>query len=293
MCKSNRYSAPCDVNTWYFEVWNEPFGDEWWAEPNPRYPILFNAVMPRIKEIAPGSKVGGFGTWYLPDEKNARLKAFLRDSDPDYVTIHHYGNIRNKYARDAGKMADVKLVAGEYVTALRDYLDSTGNMDVEIIEGEYSSDYTASYMPHLDEQFTAAWYASALIWHIKTQAVPIEMFYSGTSLHKDKGFAMWSSELKTWPVYDMKRQFTSVNAYGSNILTTTYDEDVIDALLISKPQGVFLTVVNKLDRETIATINTKGYSLTDIETGFVYEPNLDEAVIRLEPYEVKFYSLKR
>jgi len=287
-CDSNQMIAPCDVNDWYFEVWNEPFTDIWWEDDPALYIMLFNKVAPKIKMIAPGAKVGGYGIWYMPDRQhmdNNRVLAFISQTNTDFVDLHHYGNIIDEYASEKQKMRDVKKINYDYIVELKKIAP-----DIEIINGEYSSDYRATYMEHLDEQFTAAWYASALIWQIKSGSVTMELFYSGTSLHTDKGFAMWNRDLQTWPVFDMKKQFVQVNKKGSTIYAVETDI-YSDALLVSNDEGRFLTVVNKNDHVKYLELSIEANKLIDMRNSEIITVN-EYAIINLEPYEVRFFKVE-
>ncbi len=302
-CQSSRLAKPCNVNEWYFEIWNEPYTKIWWEGNPPRYVSLFNAVYPRIKDIAPDAKVGGFGAWFLRGTNTDRLKKFLKGSRMDFISIHHYGNILNKHAGEEEKMSDVKFIHYDLILSLRSLISRyKPGQEVEIIEGEYSSDYTSGYMPHLDEKFTAAWYASALIWQIKSQEVSAELFYAGTSLHKDKGFGMWSNELDLWPVYFMKESFVKYNKKGSSVFETEYPEGLFDVLAVENDGGKFITIVNKQNKNSLINITFTGgnfsnavdlgYSEKDVQGSiFKYAISNGKLEVSLQPYEVKFMQV--
>ncbi len=137
-------------------------------------------------------------------------------------------------------------------------------------------------MNKLDEQFTAAWYASALIWEVKNQVLFLEMFYSGTSNFENKGFGMWSADkkgnIREWPVYNVKKNFIKNNKKGSRIAHSDENEK-IDILAVENEKGKFLTIVNKKD----VRINTK-LKIINADT--------DQLEISLNPYEVVFLEIK-
>jgi len=290
-CNSAQMAAPCDTKDWYFEIWNEPFTDVWWD--TPRYITMYNKVYDKIKAVEPNAKVGGYGTAFIVGEKNTRPKQFIENCEMDFISLHHYGNVINEYASEKKKMADIKKIQYDSILALRRFLTENGKSEVEIIQGEYSSDYRASYMEHLDESFTATWYASALIWQILSNEVSMELFYSGTSLHEDKGFAMWSRNLDLWPVYYMKMNFVNTNPVGSKVYSATADK-CTNILAVSNANGKFITVVNKCNYDTslrLNILNADG-NLIDIQTQKQIKIKNTLAEIELDSYQVSFYRIE-
>jgi xylan 1,4-beta-xylosidase len=80
-----------EVKTWYFEVWNEPNLDGFWAGTQQQYFDLYAASARAIKSVSPEYKVGGPGTagcgW---------IKEFLQfcetnQAPVDFVSTHTYG----------------------------------------------------------------------------------------------------------------------------------------------------------------------------------------------------------
>lgn len=293
-CRNNRLIGECDINEWYFEIWNEPFTSIWWKGDNPRYIGLFNEVYPKIKAIAPQAKVGGFGTWFLVGTNTKRTKKFLQDTETDFITIHHYGNVLHEYASEKQLMKDVKLVAYDPILDLRSFIEQyKPDKQIEIINGEYNSNYKESYMPKLDEQFTAAWYASALIWQIKSGGVAIELFYAGTSSDDDGGFGMWARNLSLWPVYYMKNHFVKYNTRGSDIVDVQHN-DLVDVLAVKNKNGKFVTLVNKQNKGSdlgIQFANGALAGIIDLNDNKKYHVLNNVAHLTLKPYEVKFLKV--
>jgi hypothetical protein len=194
MCDGGQLAKPCDVDEWYFEIWNEPFGDEWWEGATPRYVTMFNKVNQRIKTLT-NAKVGGPSSAYFPSYWNKpRMKAFVSQTNPDFVSVHHYGST-SKANTDLSRMNAIPELLFDGPKELRTLIETHHpGKGIEIINSEYSSDFTGEYMPRLDEPFTSAWETSALITMIKSQEMDIEFFYQGTSLGSDGGFGLWGKE---------------------------------------------------------------------------------------------------
>ena len=298
-CNNNLYSKQCNIDDWYFEVWNEPYHDKWWEGDPPRFSVMFNIIYSRIKAIT-SAKVGGpTGTYVLGyPSYTQRMKSFLINSKPDFISIHHYGNMLSppllRHYTEAQKMEDIKLLFHDSILALRQLAIQNNKQNIEIVNSEYSSDSTAEYMSHLDEQFTATWYASALINQIKSQKIDIELFYSGTSTLSDGGFGMWNFKGELFPSYYMKKSFVKYNKKGSSILDTVYDPNSVDILAVENNQGRFITIVNKRDKDNsinLTLLNIESKELVDLNSQEKYLVLSNTVQINLKPYEVKFFQV--
>ena len=140
-------------------------------------------------------------------------------------------------------------------------------------------------MMTLDEEFTAAWYASALLWQVKSGEVDMELFYSGTSFSEGGGFGMWSSTFKPWPVFLTKKEFVSRVPYGSVLLYSSYPDETIDHLAVRSTDGTSLILVNK--KKTPQTI-----SLTLLGPGKFLRDGKEIKAIYLEGFEAVFLDIE-
>jgi xylan 1,4-beta-xylosidase len=85
----DRYGAD-EVETWYFEVWNEPDLDCFFAGTKKDYFKLYEATVRAIKEVSPKLRVGGPSTsacLWIEDFLN-----FCKENNVpcDFVSTHHY-----------------------------------------------------------------------------------------------------------------------------------------------------------------------------------------------------------
>jgi hypothetical protein len=290
----------CDINEWYFEIWNEPWEALWWEDSIPLYIQLYNETHRRIKEVAPNAKVGGYSLSFRARDNYRKVEQLLEQCELDFISIHHYGNTMKERSSESDKMDTVKELFYESVLGLEQLLrDMVADKDILVVNSEYSSDYRASYMHRLDEQYTAAWYASALIWQIKSRGIDLEMYYSGTSNQHDGGFGMWSKKpdgfYSTWPVYHMKKQFVALNEYGSGLYHTISANSEIDILAVNNKGRIFITMVNKDKKHHDVQIRVKGRPVDKIvnatEVDEVYFIQESETSIPIGSYEVKFFEL--
>ena len=85
----DRYGAD-EVETWYFEVWNEPDLDCFFAGTKKDYFKLYEATVRAIKEVSPKLRVGGPSTsacLWIEDFLN-----FCKENNVpcDFISTHHY-----------------------------------------------------------------------------------------------------------------------------------------------------------------------------------------------------------
>ncbi|MHA2284044.1 MAG: GH39 family glycosyl hydrolase [Promethearchaeota archaeon] len=298
-CKHS-YFKKCDLNDWYFEIWNEPWKELWWRDEIPLYVKLYEKTYEKIKEIAPDTKVGGYSLAYYNQYDSIKLRKLLENSKLDFISIHHYGNTIKVNSNESEKMKNVKELFYDSILDLYALIHELApGREIQIIVSEYNSDFRANYMPHLDEQFTAAWYALSLIWQIKSQKIDLEIFYSGTSNRVNGGFGMWSKKQNNtynlWPVYYMKRRFIQLNKKGSSIFNTHSNYKFLDMLAVENEEGIFLTIVNKIDKAYTTNIKLHDCGHTYLVNMINAEKFiiLNETVeVDLKPYEVKFFKIQ-
>jgi xylan 1,4-beta-xylosidase len=85
----DRYGAD-EVRRWFFEVWNEPNLDMFWAGSMEEYFTLYRHAAFAIKRVDDGLAVGGPST--AIDAWIPELRAFCRDNHVplDFISTHHY-----------------------------------------------------------------------------------------------------------------------------------------------------------------------------------------------------------
>ncbi len=283
LCDADLLAAPCNTSDWYVEVWNEPWEDFWWDS---LYPRLFRLTKQELLKASPGTKIGGYSLVYYPSYENERLVYFLEE-EPDFISIHHYGNSEDEFAGLEDRMRNTKVLYHDLMIELSTLTDK------EIIMSEYSLDWRAEYMQHLDELPASAYLSSALIWMIRSGAVDIETFYSGTSLESDSGFGLWGrSPSRLWPTYEVKRLFAKYNTHDS-IIYSTVCEWPFDCLTVENEQGIFVTIVNKEPRAHDVRIGWIGRSIAQAHdpVGREYPLEQDSVVVPIGAYRTAVIAL--
>ncbi|RXH58709.1 GH39 family glycosyl hydrolase [Granulicella sibirica] len=137
-----RYGLP-EVQSWYFEVWNEPDYPSFFFGTIQQYFDLYRATATTLKEVCPACRVGGPAT---SNPSDTRFLTFLNASHTpiDFYSTHTYGVL--KLGTDAqGRIGSALDPSPDSVTrhlrALREQIDRSANPQLPIHLTEWSSSY--------------------------------------------------------------------------------------------------------------------------------------------------------
>jgi xylan 1,4-beta-xylosidase len=171
----DRYGAE-EVQTWFFEVWNEPNLDGFWERADQAaYFDLYVRTARVIKAIDPALPVGGpstAGAAWVPE-----LLAYARahDAPVDFVTTHTYG-VDGGFLDEMGE-SDIKLlpnpdaIIGD-VRRVREQIEASATPGLPL----YFTEWSTSYNPR-DPVHDAALSASYILSRLK----PVEGVVQGMS----------------------------------------------------------------------------------------------------------------
>ena len=148
-----------EVKTWYFEVWNEPNLDGFWAGTQQQYFDLYTASARAIKSVSPDYKVGGPATagcgW---------ISEFIHFCDTnqapvDFVSTHTYG-VESGYLDETATQGTAlsknpNSIFGE-VKSVRQQIAESAKPKLELHFTEWSSSYTPADPMH-DSYHSAAY----------------------------------------------------------------------------------------------------------------------------------------
>jgi len=153
-----RYGA-AEVRTWYFEVWNEPNLDGFWAGTQQQYFDLYAATARAIKSVSADYKVGGpatAGCGWVPE--------FIHFCDTnhapvDFISTHTYG-VESGYLDENGNSGTVlsknpNSIFGE-VKYVRRQIAESAMPKLELHFTEWSASYTPADPIH-DSYHSAAY----------------------------------------------------------------------------------------------------------------------------------------
>ncbi len=143
---TDRYGAE-EVSSWYFEVWNEPNLDGFWAGTQADYFKLYDYAARAIKKVNPNYKVGGpatAGAAWIPE---MIAHAHSNKVPLDFVSTHSYGvnqGFLDEYGTTGTALSkDEMAVAGD-VLRNRGEIAKSAMPNLELHYTEWSASYTPS-----------------------------------------------------------------------------------------------------------------------------------------------------
>ena len=141
---TERYGAE-EVKTWYFEVWNEPNLDGFWAGTQDEYFKLYSYSAKAIKSVNPAYRVGGPGTAGAAWEPEIIAYCQKNNVPIDFISTHAYG-VKQGFLDEfgnSGTVLDKNLmsVSGEVLQSRKEIANST-MPGLELHYTEWSSSYT-------------------------------------------------------------------------------------------------------------------------------------------------------
>jgi len=141
---TERYGAE-EVKTWYFEVWNEPNLDGFWAGSQEEYFKLYQYSVKAIKSVNNAYRVGGpatAGAAWVPE----MIQFCSKNTLPlDFISTHTYG-VKQGYLDEFGGSGtvlnkDPMSVSGDVLNS-RKQITNSPMPDLQLHYTEWSSSYT-------------------------------------------------------------------------------------------------------------------------------------------------------
>lgn len=147
---TQRYGA-AEVASWYFEVWNEPNLDGFWAGTQADYFKLYAHSARAIKRVNPNYKVGGpatAGAAWIPE----MIAYCATNKVPlDFVSTHAYGvnqGFLDEYGNTGTVLSKDELAVARDVLKNRQEIAESAMPNLELHYTEWSSSYTPSDPTH-------------------------------------------------------------------------------------------------------------------------------------------------
>ncbi len=143
---TERYGAD-EVKTWYFEVWNEPNLDGFWAGTQEEYFKLYKYSVNAVKSVHPDYRVGGPATAGAAWEEEMINFCEQNDLPIDFISTHSYG-VRQGYLDEYGNSGTVldkkdMSVSGDVLQSRKE-ISQSSKPDLELHYTEWSASYTPS-----------------------------------------------------------------------------------------------------------------------------------------------------
>jgi len=143
---TDRYGAE-EVRDWYFEVWNEPNLQGFWAGSQEDYFRLYTHAARAVKRVDPAYRVGGPATAGAAWISEMIDYCASHQVPLDFVTTHSYG-VRQGYLDEFGMtgtvLADDQWAVSGDVLKNRREIEASAMSDLELHYTEWSSSYTPS-----------------------------------------------------------------------------------------------------------------------------------------------------
>jgi xylan 1,4-beta-xylosidase len=141
---TERYGAE-EVKTWYFEVWNEPNLDGFWAGSQEEYFKLYSYSAKAIKSVNPAYRVGGPGTAGAAWESEMIDYCAKNKLPLDFISTHTYG-VKQGYLDEFGNSGTVldknpMSVSGDVLQSRKE-ITSSPMPGLELHYTEWSASYT-------------------------------------------------------------------------------------------------------------------------------------------------------
>ncbi|MFB6456921.1 glycoside hydrolase [Chitinophaga sp. Hz27] len=141
---TERYGAE-EVKTWYFEVWNEPNLDGFWAGTQDDYFKLYTYSAKAIKSVNASYRVGGPGTAGAAWEPEMIAYCQKHQVPIDFISTHAYG-VKQGYLDEFGRSGTVldknpMSVSGDVLQSRKEITNST-MPQLELHYTEWSASYT-------------------------------------------------------------------------------------------------------------------------------------------------------
>jgi xylan 1,4-beta-xylosidase len=141
---TERYGVD-EVKTWYFEVWNEPNLDGFWAGSQDQYYSLYKYSVAAIKGVNKKYRVGGpatAGAAWVPET----IAFCKKNTLPlDFISTHSYG-VRQGYLDEHGNTGTVldrdPMSLSRDVLQSRDQITHSAMPGIELHYTEWSASYT-------------------------------------------------------------------------------------------------------------------------------------------------------
>ncbi|WP_223808857.1 GH39 family glycosyl hydrolase [Rufibacter hautae] len=143
---TERYGAE-EVKTWYFEVWNEPNLDGFWAGSQADYFKLYKHAATAIKSVNAQYKVGGPGTAGAAWEPEM-IEYCQKNGVPlDFISTHSYGvdqGFLDEFGSAGTVLSKDRLSVSRDVINSRKEISNSTMPNLELHYTEWSSSYTPS-----------------------------------------------------------------------------------------------------------------------------------------------------
>lgn len=151
-----RYGAT-EIESWYYEVWNEPNQAEFWAGTQQQYFDLYKNTAEDVKAVCASCRVGGpataDGRWE-PEWLNYIAK---EHAPADFLSTHVYGVLKGTFDEDGRAQTILSTKPDSIVNAVRQAhqaIARSATPQLELHFTEWSTSYTST--DYIHDQYISA-----------------------------------------------------------------------------------------------------------------------------------------
>ncbi len=223
-----------EVKSWYFEVWNEPNLDGFWAGTQAEYFRLYQHAARAVKSVNPAYRVGGPATAGAAWEEEMIDFCVANNVPIDFVSTHTYG-VKQGFLDEFGNSGTVLdknplSVSGDVIQSRKE-IAASEKPDLELHYTEWSASYTPADPIH--DSYHEASYVLQKLKEVDTAAQSMS-YWVFTDIFEEPGprftpfhggFGMLTTQGINKPVfyaYQFLNRLGStelVNHDGSSIIT--------------------------------------------------------------------------
>jgi xylan 1,4-beta-xylosidase len=228
-----------EVKTWYFEVWNEPNLDGFWAGTQEEYFKLYKHAVTAVKNVNQSYRVGGPGTAGAAWETEMIDYCVQNNVPIDFVSTHAYG-VKQGFLDEFGNSGTVldknpMSVSGDVLQSRKE-ISTSRKPNLELHYTEWSASYTPADPIH--DSYHEAAYVLQKLKQVGTAANSMS-YWVFTDIFEEAG-----------------PRFTPFHGGFGMLTTQGINKPIFYAYQFLNNLGT--TELSNNDESSIVTINDKG-----------------------------------
>lgn len=282
-----------EVKKWYFEVWNEPNLDGFWAADQKEYFHLYSVTADAIKRVSPGLRVGGPAT-----AGNAWVPEFIQycttsHSPLDFITTHTYGvdvGFLDEFGGRGTVLSRNPNSISDGIQHVREQIRASAMPSLPLFYTEWSASYTPADPVH-DSYVSAAYILEKLKGSI--EYADSMSYWTFTDIFEEAGprttpfhggFGLINYQGIKKPAF---RAYEYFNKLGPTKLRCSDPQALVTTDKDGGVQALFWDFTNNVPAKT----NNQAYFITDIRPNPKAEVALRVSNLRPGRYKVSVYRI--
>lgn len=287
-----RYGAE-EIKKWYYEVWNEPNLDGFWAGDQKEYFRLYTETALAVKKVSPDLRVGGpatAGNGWVPE----LIKYCVDTKSPlDFISTHTYG-VDVGYLDEYGGRGTVlsknpTSISGDVARVKAD-IKASPMPNLPLCYTEWSSSYTPADPVH--DSYVSASYILEKLRNSIDNAESMS-YWTFTDIFEEAGprmtpfhggFGLINYQGIKKPAY---RAFEYLNKLGPTKLKCDDSHSIVTKDAKGGVQALFWDHTNDIPDNT----NNQAYYIRDLKPKTKFEVKLSLADLPSGKYKIAVYRV--